>query len=275
MDTLLYSKEALYVVLRILSILVFTIIVARIFAALTKARWRDKLHFRQLYNILHTLIYVVGAFFIFGQIPGVHASFEALLAGSGILALAVSLGAQESLGNFINGIVLSASKPFEVGNRIHLIGGNITGYVEDITMRHVVVRTFANSRIIIPNSVINKDMIENANYLENQAAGFVDVIITLDSDAEHAIEIMAKVVGDHPNTVDTRTEPTEDKPKVNVFVRALSVYGIELRTTVWTESIDLNFVTCSEIRRDLKLAFEAAGVKLAQAHTVAAPSLPI
>ena len=250
-----------------LSILVITIIVTRIFVALTKVKWRDKLHLRQLYNILHTLIYVAGFIIMVSQIPGMNDVFQTFLVGSGIIALAISLGAQESLGNFINGIVLSASKPFEVGHRITLVKGNITGYVEDITMRHVIIRTFMNSRVIIPNSVINKDMIENANYIENRAAGFLDVIITHDSDFEGAVKIIAQAVEDHPNYLGPRVEPGAERPKVRVFVRALSVLGVELRATVWTESIDSNFLTCSEIRRDIKLAFDAAGIKFAQAQT--------
>ena len=145
------SQNVLFIAWRIIVILGITVIAAKIFRAITKKRCRSKLHLRLLFNIAHVIIYIIGVFLIAGQIPGVTVTFETFLAGSGIAALAISLGAQESLGNIINGMVMSSSRPFEVGDRIRLVNGDITGWVEDITIRHTVIRTFLNSRVIIPN----------------------------------------------------------------------------------------------------------------------------
>ena len=114
-------------------------------------------------------------------------------------------------------------------------------------------------------------MIENSSFMEERASGFLDIIITHDSDMDRAMEIMAKVIGDHPNFIDTRTD--EKSPKVPVFVRALSIWGVELRASVWTESIGNNFATCSEIRRKLKKEYMGAGISLASAQSVSAPPL--
>jgi small-conductance mechanosensitive channel len=178
------------------------------------------------------------------------------------------------LGNFISGLVISASRPFEVGDRIHLFGGNITGYIEDITIRHTVVRTFMNSRIIVPNSVINKEMIENSNFLEEKAAGFLDAVITYGSDMDEAIRIMTEVIASHPDYIDPRSAEAAAKssdPSVKVYVRALSLYGVELRASVWTGHIDTNFSTCSDLRISLKKAFDQAGIRFSEASVSSAP----
>ena len=271
MQRLLHSPEVPFVVLRMLLILAATILIARIWAKVSKKKNHEKLYYRLLFNLTNAAIYVAGTIFMLSQVIDFEGGMPTLLAGSGIAALAISLGAQESLGNFINGIVISISKPFEVGDRIRLVNGNITGWIEDITMRHTIVRTFMNSRVIIPNSVINKDMIENSNFQEARAAGFIDVIITYDSDLDAAMEILARVIAEHPNFVDPRPPDDTESPMVTVFVRGLTIYGVELRASAWTCSIANSFITCSDIRHNLKIEYDAAGIKFAVAQIAAEP----
>jgi len=269
--TILTSYEPLFVLLRILIILFLTVAVIRIFLRATRRKWGGKLHYLIIRKLAVISIFLVGLVVALEQVPDFDNVFATILTGSGIAALAISLAAQQSLGNFISGMVISASKPFEVGDRVRLIKGNITGNIEDITLRHTIVRTFMNSRIIIPNSVINSDMIENSHIVEERASNFVDVTITYDSDMEKAMEVMAQVIGDHPNYLDIRGPDEAEDPKVPIYVRDLSVYGVELRASVWTPTISTNFVTCSEVRHRLKPAFDSAGIKFATGKIAAPP----
>jgi len=264
-DIIFTSPLTQFVIVRVLFIFMLTIAAAKVASSIVIKKSGGRLHFLIIRKLILVMIYIVGMVFALEQIPDFDNVFATILTGSGIAALGISLAAQQSLSNIISGVAISASKPFEVGDRIRLINGNITGNVEDITLRHTVVRTFMNSRIIIPNSAINSDMIENSNIVEERASNFVDVTITYDSDMEKAMEIMAEVVGSHPNFVDTRTPEDIETgaPRVPVFVRGLSIYGAELRAFVWTASIANNFVTCSEVRHNLKLALESAGIKFA------------
>ncbi len=84
----------------------------------------------------------------YGQIPGMSRITQALLAGSGIVALVLSLAAQESFSNLISGMLISMCRPFNVGDRIHLINSDITGWVEDITLRHTVIRTLTDGGLL-------------------------------------------------------------------------------------------------------------------------------
>jgi len=255
------SPEPLHVFMRIATILLLTAIAIRIVASMTRKRCEGRIYFKLLRKLISVVIFIVGAIFALSQLPNMDSMLATLLTGSGIAALGISLAAQQSLGNLISGVVISVSKPFEVGDRVRLVNGGIIGNIEEITMRHTVVRTFMNSRIIIPNSVMNSDMIENSNIVEERASNFLDVIITYDSDMEGAMEIMARIIGDHPNYLDIRTPEEMAEPLVPIYVRALSVYGVELRASVWTHSIANNFVTCSEIRYKIKLGFDAAGIR--------------
>ncbi|MCL1883220.1 MAG: mechanosensitive ion channel family protein [Defluviitaleaceae bacterium] len=226
----------------------------------------NTIHLKFIKNVVSAIIWVAGLAFALSAFSQFQDIAVAFFAGSGIAALMIGLAAQESLGNAFNGLFISIFKPFEVGDRIHLVNANITGFIEDISLRHTVVRTFMNSRIIIPNSVINKELIENSNFCNPQASAFIDVIITYDSDIPKACELMAHVIGEHPSFVDTRTsEQLETAPKVPVFVRFLGLYGAELRASMWTETITNNFAACSDARKEIVKEFQNAGIKISVA----------
>lgn len=258
------SQETIYVIIRVAAILALTFFAAKVFIVLAKhTAKQNKIHIKFLRNIVIMFIYTVGVFIALSEIPKFETGFQAILAGSGIVALTIGLAAQESLGNTINGMFISMFRPFEVGDRIHLINASITGFVEDITLRHTVMRTFINSRVIIPNSVINKELIENSNYWGVQASSFIDATVTYDSDLELARKIMADVISTHKDFVDTRPSEAREGPAVKVFVRALSWYGVDLRASMWTETVSNNFEACSDARRQIKLEFDKHGIKIA------------
>lgn len=263
------KDNLLGIIVRVIIVLAITYVIATIIKKIWKKndKFASKIYYRFLYNIIVILVYLVGFFVALSQTPSLNKALATLLAGSGIAALAIGLAAQESLGNLINGIVMTIAKPFEVGDRIHLINGKITGYVEDITLRHTVIRTFVNTRIIIPNSTINKDMIENSNYEGAIASSFVDVTITYDSNMHKAAEIMAKAIGNHPEYLDTRSDQEKkdpSSPKVKVYVRELGLNGVILRASMWTKDIDSNFPACSDVRYKIKDEFEQNSIVITQ-----------
>ena len=265
---LLHSEDFAWVLVRVLATLFATILVTRVFRAIWRKFGKDTIHQKFIKNILSIVIWFVGLFIALSWLPNFSDAATALLAGSGLVVLTIGLAAQESLGNAFSGLFISVFKPFEVGDRVHLTNANITGFIEDICIRHTVIRTFMNSRIIIPNSIMNRELIENANFCNPQASNFIDVFITYDSDVTLACEIMARVIGEHPDFVDTRTPEKMSGPKVPVFVRSLGLYGVELRASMWTATIANNFAGCSDVRRGLLAEFEKAGVRFAHSKFI-------
>ncbi|MCL2839479.1 MAG: mechanosensitive ion channel family protein [Defluviitaleaceae bacterium] len=265
----LTSEVLGWAALRTTVIIFITIVIVRIFRAICRKFIKDTIHLKFIKNVLSIIIWMVGVIFALSHLPYFSDVAMALLAGSGIAALTIGLAAQESLGNAFNGLFISIFRPFEVGDRIHLINANITGFVEDITIRHTVIRTFMNSRIIIPNSVMNQELIENSNFYNAQASAFIDVIITYDANVSQASEIIAQVIGNHKDFVDTRTdEQKETDPKVPVFVRALGLYGVELRASMWTATIGQSFAACSEVRKAILQDFKDAGISISHSKII-------
>lgn len=255
--------------------LTLALLVTHLCAQALKKAWHrtpsssQLLYRRFIYNILLAVIYLVGGLTAISQIPHMSQVTQTILAGSGIFALAISLSAQESLNNIISGFFITLFKPFEVGNRVVLVNQNITGLVEDITLRHTVIKTFVNTRVVIPNSTMNKEIIENSNLFDNKASAFVDVCVSYDSNVDQAIAIMAKIIGNHPRYLDMRSaEDKKTQPKVKVFVRELGTRGVLLRANMWTQTVDENFEACSDVRLAIKKAFDSVGIVIPAAEYI-------
>ena len=213
-----------------------------------------------LNSIIQVVIYVAGIILAVSRVPQLSRLTTTLLAGSGIVALAISLSAQESIGNIVSGLFISLYRPFKVGDRVKLISSGVVGYVESITLRHTVIKTLTNTRITVPNSILNKEIVENSNLVETIASYYVDVSISYESDIDWARWIMADIVGSHPLYVDVRKDKSEEK--VPVLMRAFESSGIALRARVWTKTVDDNFKACSDIRIELLKQFRKAGIEI-------------
>ncbi|CAM3963071.1 mechanosensitive ion channel family protein [Alkalicoccus chagannorensis] len=92
------------------------------------------------------------------------------VAGLGLGGLAFALAAQESLSNFFGGVVIITEKPFTLGDWIQT--PSVEGFVEDISFRSTKVRTFADSVVIVPNSTLANEPIENWTKMEKRQISF-------------------------------------------------------------------------------------------------------
>jgi small-conductance mechanosensitive channel len=110
-------------------------------------------------RLVSATIYIIGLMLVILQIPQLHSLATALLAGAGIAGLAIGFAAKDSLSNFTSGVFIAVFQPFRVGDYVDFKGDY--GRVEDLTLRHTVIRTWDNRRIIVPNSVMSTEPIIN------------------------------------------------------------------------------------------------------------------
>ena len=252
--------DDLTIFVKVVVIVVATLFIGLLHRVLYK-RFTPKHLFWLFFNsIMQGVIYIAGAILAVSAIPQLSRLSTTLLAGSGIAALAISLSAQESLGNIVSGLFISLLHPFKVGDRIKLVSSDVVGYVESITLRHTVIRTLKNTRVTVPNSIMNKEIVENSNMVDTIASYYVDVSISYESDVDLARSIMADIIGEHPLYVDVRKDMSEEK--VPVLMRAFESSGIALRARVWTRTVDDNFKACSDIRIELLKRFREAEIEI-------------
>ena len=82
-----------------------------------------------------------------------------MLAGAGVLGLALAFAFQDIAANFMSGIFISFRKPINIGDIVKI--KDYMGKVTEINLRDSVIRTFQGQLVIIPNKDIFQNAIEN------------------------------------------------------------------------------------------------------------------
>lgn len=213
-------------------------------------------------NVLRVIIKVFTAFLIITQINAFKSLGTALLGASSVLAVVIGFAAQESMGNFIGGFFLSFYEPFKVGDYIKLPANNISGEVVEVGFRHTIIKTLANSRVIIPNNVMNNAIVENTNTQLDTYNQFLTFGISYDSDVNLAISLIQDIVKKHPNFIDIRSyeDIQLNKPEVNVILRNLNDSSVDLRCTLSAKDLSSAFAMSCDIRKEVKEAFDQNGI---------------
>ncbi|USN45801.1 MAG: mechanosensitive ion channel family protein [Candidatus Woesearchaeota archaeon] len=213
-------------------------------------------------HLVAGLVYVIGIGLAIYVVPSLRALSVSLFAGAGVLALILGFASQSVFANIVSGIFIAIFKPFRVGDVISV--KNYLGTVEDITLKHTVIRSFENKRIIIPNSLMNSEVIENANIEDENICKFVEVGISYDSSIDNAMKIMAREAQKHPLFLDHRTddERKEKKPAVVVRVLGFSDSAIKLRAWVWAKTPGDAFILGCDLNKSIKEAFDKAGIEI-------------
>ncbi len=92
-------------------------------------------------------------------IEGLGVNVFSLLAGLGVGGLAIALAAKDTAANFFGSLMILFDQPFKIGDWIKI--NNLEGTVEEIGFRSTRVRTFYDSQIVIPNSKVANNDIDN------------------------------------------------------------------------------------------------------------------
>lgn len=210
------------------------------------------------------IIYSLMVLMIMGQFEAFHKFSITLLSGLGIGSVVLGLAAQESLKNFFGSFALVIGDVFEVGDFIECVDSGVSGTVEDITMRHTVIRTINNRRVIIPNSQMNSYTIENFNYIDNENVKLVDFSISYESDVDKAM----KIIKDEMKKLYKPNEKGKNKdveyPKVRVA--SWDESGISLRAWVWGKDNGEVFENMYKLNYVIKKRFESEGIEIPYPH---------
>ena len=229
----------------------------------------DLTNYKFLGNALSTIIFTVGVMFAIREYPPLRTVAGSILAGAGILAAVIGFASQQAFSNIISGIFIIIFKPFRVNDRLR-IKDTFTGIVEDITLRHTVLRDDENRHIIIPNSVINSEILINSDYNDDSICRFIEFGIEHQTDIDFAKNIMAEEIARHPNYINPKTdEKNNDPSSVEIKVVKMTDNAIILRGTCWAETPDSAFNMYCDLLESIKKRFDKAGVKMAfQSKTV-------
>lgn len=188
-----------------------------------------------------------------------------LLSGVGIGSVVLGLAAQESLKNFFGSVALVIGNAYEVGDFIECVDKGVSGTVEDITMRHTIIRTINNRRVIIPNSEMNSYTIENFNYSENENVKLVDYAIAYESDVDKAMKIIKEEM---QKLYDPTSKGKKNIEFPKVRLASWDDSGISLRAWVWGKDNGDVFENVYTLNYEIKKRFEKEGIEIPYPHLV-------
>jgi small-conductance mechanosensitive channel len=201
-------------------------------------------------RLVSATIYLIGLMLVILQIPQLQSLATALLAGAGIAGLAIGYAAKDSLSNFTSGIFIAVFQPFRVGDFVDF--RQDYGQVEDLTLRHTVIRTSDNRRIIVPNSIMSTEPIINWSIREPEIVWMVDFDLEKAGDIDRAREIIVDKARSNPMVL-------KDRP-VDVLLISSRYSELTLRLEVTIPGRNMAKVISSEIREAVKKEFEVQGI---------------
>lgn len=232
----------------------------------TKTLDNDATSYNFLKHAISFFIIIVATIIIFYTIPSLRELGLTLLASAGLIAAILGLAAQEAFANIISGIFIVIFKPFRVGDLIEIT--NQRGIVEDITLRHTVIRNVENRRLIIPNSVISNETIINSHIKDEKICNLVEIGISYDSNIDKAISIIQDQALKHPNCLDERNEEQKLNNEPIVIVRVLG-YGesaINLRAYIWSSNSLSGFIMRCDLYKSIKDQFDKNNIEIPFPH---------
>ncbi len=196
------------------------------------------------------VVWSTAALMVFGEIG---LELGPLLAGAGIVGIALGFGAQNLVRDFLSGIFMLIEDQFGVGDVISV--GPATGTVEGLSLRTTRLRDVEGNVWHIPNGTIH----HVANQSQQWSRALLDVQVSYGTETAHAMAVIERVA----------TEMWADEPWSEEILEAPDVWGVEsldadgvsIRLVVKTRPLS-QWKVARELRVRIKRAFDAEGIEI-------------
>ncbi|PIN98961.1 MAG: hypothetical protein COT90_01680 [Candidatus Diapherotrites archaeon CG10_big_fil_rev_8_21_14_0_10_31_34] len=152
----------------------------------------------------------------------------ALVAGAGIIGLALAFAAQETVSNLFGGVSLLLDKSIRLGDKIKLESGEV-GIVDEVGLRSTRIRTYSNETILVPNSIMANSKIVNFAQPNSFGRGEIKFGAVYGSDPEKVIKIITDLMKRNPNT----SKHKDREPKVEML--SMGDFSLNFTAKFWCD----------------------------------------
>lgn len=213
-------------------------------------------HSAAINNLISTILYIallaVGFFFVLSvlQLDKVVIS---LLAGVGIIGLALGFAFQDIAANFISGIIIAVQKPFGVGDMIET--NDYFGVIERVSLRTLDVRQPSGELVKLPNKMVFENPVTNYSNGGTRRID-LDVGVSYAEDLERVQQVAIEALQDVKNRVKTRD--------IEVMYDSFGDSSINFKVRFWVNySRQIDFVSAkSDAIIRIKKAFDANDIMI-------------
>ena len=221
---------------------------------------QEGLHLLFFERINKSFILISGTILALSGFGGLGSVWKTFLGGTAIISAVLAFAAQDVIKDVLGGLMISIYKPFEIGNRVELENGT-TGIIQDITMRHVVIVTLENQRVIIPNSKLNAMIIRNYSYHTTNRSAQFSFHIAYGSDVEKAMNVIRQTVKASPYSIPGRNTKN-GKEYGDVYFLAYEDSSLKLVTTVYYKPAIASEAVISDINLRVYHALHENGIEI-------------
>lgn len=176
-----------------------------------------------------------------------------LVTALGIGSLAIGMAAKDTLAHMISGFTIMLDRPFRIGDRILLAGGQI-GDVEDIGLRSTKIKTLDNQLLIIPNSDLCNSMLTNLAFPNSRAKGRINICVAYGSDIDQVKVLLVATALEAENVL---SDPLPDAYLVSFGDSALN-----MSLFFWVEEYATLFATTDRVNTLIIKRFREKNIEI-------------
>ena len=181
---------------------------------------------------------------------GVNFGNIAIVAGA--LSVGIGFGLQSIVNNFVSGLILLAERPIKVGDWVSVTAGE--GTVTKINVRATEIETFDRCSIIVPNSSLISDAVQNWTHGDLMGRAKVLVGVSYDADPQQVHDILVKCAQDHPRAM--------AYPLPSVLFKDFGASSLDFEVRVFINDVNWVAFVASELRFSIHKALKEAGIEI-------------
>jgi len=200
-----------------------------------------------LRSVLSFVVFLIAGFLIFGE---VGLEIGPLLAGAGIIGVALGFGAQSLVKDFLSGLFILVEDQFGVGDIVDL-DQETSGTVEAVSLRTTRLRAVDGTVWYVPNGEIRRV----GNKSQHWSRALLDIDVAYETDIEHAKNVIKQVA----DGLWQERDDIIEEPEV-WGVETLGPNSVVIRLVVKTLPSD-QYAVSRELRQRLKAEFDAEGIE--------------
>ncbi len=213
-------------VVAVLIVLLFMIL-SRIVSRLASNVFNRIFESQQIANLLTAILRVITliiGFFIALEFLGLTGTVTSLLAGAGIIGLAIGFAFQDMTENLIAGIAMGIRKPFQIGDVIEAEG--VFGKVKSINLRNTLIETFYGQLEIVPNKILYRNIVTNYS-IKGERKIQIEVGISYADDIEKAQSVLESALKEE--------DYVSQKEEINIFAEGFGDSSVNLLVWFWIQ----------------------------------------
>ncbi|BCX13444.1 MAG: mechanosensitive ion channel protein MscS [Thermosynechococcus sp.] len=160
------------------------------------------------------------------QAVGINLDSLAVIIGG--LGVGIGFGLQDITRNLISGLTLLIERKVRVGDFVEI--ENISGYVQEVSMRATVIQTFNGSNVVVPNTYLADSPVLNWYYETHRGRIDIPIGVAYGTDPVLVTEVLLNIAHSEPDIL--------KEPAPRVIFREFGDSALKFELWVWTEAIE-------------------------------------